>query len=428
MSASAQSPVRPGLVECLVRGFGQRPFRQFLMVWMVVFVLWGLVGFVGFKHTRLSGDPPLPEAVPYADFLPGGKQSHDRTIDLPRDRLPNYDPSLARREVGIGVRQGREGEPNRLYAYAPESLGVYGWPWSAIGWVSHVAWDISDPAKPYPPFADFFSRARFSSLPSTVNVQFVNEDASRASAVNVLHQGLVLYLAAPQTVAAVAVGPPWLWFQVRQRQRRRAGRCLACGQMLDPHRRPQLCPECGTPTAAATDTPQRQPIVSRLVGRPGRLMLLLCAILVVIWAAVQVLSREQIEVEPLGTRLEKLAEVAPEFRDFYSSRDISRSVDLTQASYGWPMQLLWVEKQQTYTVKPDESPVPTQSQWQPGVRVEFDEVWWAVTHNDRSLITIVSFYWATALVEIATLQVVATVLVGAFGVCAWFRRRRKPSS
>lgn len=428
MTASAQSPVRPGLVECLVRGFGQRPFRRFLMVWMFMFGLWGLVGFVGFKLTRLSGDPPLPEAVPYADFLPGGKQSHDGTIDLPRDRLPDHDPSLTRREVGIGVRQGREGEPNRLYGYAPESLGSYGWPWSAIAWVSSAAWDISDPAKPYPPFADFYLRARFSSSPSTVNVHFANEDGSRGTTVVVLPLGLVLYLAAPQTVGALVVGPPWLWFQVRQRRRRRAGWCLGCSQMLDPHRRPQLCPECGTPTAAATDTPQRQSIVSRLVDRPGRLMLLLWAILVLIWTAVQILSREQIEVEPLGTRLEKLAEVAAEDRDLYSSRDRSISVDLAQASYGWPMQLLWVEKQQTYAVKPDAFPVPTQSQWQPGVRVEFDEVWWVVTQKDRTIVTITSFYWATALDEIATLQVVATVLVGAFGVCAWFRRRRKPSS
>ena len=399
------------------------------MVWMFVFVLWGLVGFVGFKHIRLSGDPPLPEAVPYADFLPGGNRSYNGTIDLPRDRLPNYDPLLTRREVGIGVRKGREGEPNRLYAYAPEHLGRYGWPWSAIGWVSSAAWDISDPSKPYPPFADFYLRARFSSSPSTVNVHFVNEDASRASAVNVLPLGLVLYLAAPQTVAALVVGPPWLWFQVRQRRRRRAGRCLGCSQMLDPHRRPQLCPECGTPTAAATDTPQCQPIVARLVGRPGRLMLVLWAILVVVWAAVQVLSREQIEVEPLGTQLEKLAEVAAEHRDFYSSRNISRSVDLAQASYGWPMQLFWVEKEQAYAVKPDEFPAPTRSQLRAGVRVrESDQIWWVVTHKDRSITTLAIFYWATALVEIATLQVVATVLVGVFGICAWFQPARKSSS
>ena len=136
-------------ISAAARLGARRPFRLFVLLWAGLAALWLLSGAIGFRNNRRADVPPLPEAVPYADFLPGGARApqHGRLL-LDPWLLPAHDPKLLSPYINISTWSGEDGT-NRLLGQSFTTDGAYGWPRQWVSWLRCTFYDVTDPGRPF---------------------------------------------------------------------------------------------------------------------------------------------------------------------------------------------------------------------------------------------------------------------------------------
>ncbi|MCH8152989.1 MAG: hypothetical protein IH830_11540 [Planctomycetes bacterium] len=394
------------LLAAWIRRCGERPFRWFLLLWGAIFLVSIPVAFLHFDHKRFSGRPPVPEAVPYAGYLPGAGRSHERTIDLDPQNLPLYDPSRVRQDVGIKIREASGPDArNRVFAWAPHYVGVVGWPETAVTWVSHSAWDVTDPTRPYPPLKGQWVGGFQVQGSASVSFSWVNEDASRGSSIHLVLPGALVPLALPQTLAAGSI--LWLWtvYRVRHRRRRRRGLCLTCGHQRDPARTASVCPECGAPQPQADASPARPAAVFRFLSTPGRRSLVIFGLMGLAWLAMQGTSRSEQTTQPMKPRVEANSRFSAE-----SGRTYTKSVQSSFRFYGWPIPVMAIQEDHWFTFSPggpaQRAPCPNEA----GTFLRRNELLWILHHEDPSIVTTGWVFWPMVLFQLAIVQITATLI------------------
>ncbi|MHC4102034.1 MAG: hypothetical protein ACYSW1_14265 [Planctomycetota bacterium] len=138
-----------GVLDALSRRVGRRPLRWFLGLWALLTAIWLLSGAIHFRSDRYADIPPVPEAVPYAAFLPGGARYRESfKFELDPQRLLFHDESRALPDHHFFVWPDEDGEFTRLVCWFLTLEGAYGWPRQWVRWSRGVAYDVSDPGRP----------------------------------------------------------------------------------------------------------------------------------------------------------------------------------------------------------------------------------------------------------------------------------------
>ena len=271
----------------------RRPFRLFVLLWAGLAALWLLSGAIGFRNNRRADVPPLPEAVPYADFLPGGARApqHGRLL-LDPWLLPAHDPKLLSPYINISTWSGEDGT-NRLLGQSFTTDGAYGWPRQWVSWLRCTFYDVTDPGRP-------FARTTFPTMrqvqwkPLLVSWWWTIDDGSAYwTGTWKWATTLVWFLGLGVAAGALVLGV-WRWQRLQLRRRLRRGGCPHCGYDLRGGA-DGACPECGRDQHAA-------PPAARSV-RAGRLFAVLWVALVLLWGIVALTaSRYQAFTFPMPWR------------------------------------------------------------------------------------------------------------------------------
>jgi hypothetical protein len=374
-----------GALDALSRRVGRRPLRWFLGLWGLLTVIWLLSGAIHFRSDRYADIPPVPEAVPYADFLAGGARYRESfKVNLDPQRLPLHDPSRALPTRHFYVWPDEQEELTRLVCWFLTLEGAYGWPRQWVRWSRGVVYDVTDPGRPV-------ERA----IPSSTPRDAVNWELHQLSWSVMTGDGstwcygawqwarmLAWWLSAEAFAAMIVVGL-WSWDGARYRRRLRRGWCVTCGYDLQARGEGGACPECGGEQPEARPQPR---------FGAGRVFLAGWALLIVAWIAVAVLVPRERELPELRGRLDELALEARNATPRPDGRPYAAGLIVAHSPYA-----------------------------SPGVSAGPDRIQWSRETDDPTVGRHLDLYWSPALVQIAGLQFVA---LGAAGLVVAFRRLR----
>jgi len=383
-------------------------------VWGLLTVIWLLSGVIHFRLDQHADIPPVPEAVPYADFLPGGARYREPSrFELDPQRLPLHDPSRAPPDRHYYVWPDEHEEFTRLMCQFLMLDGAYGWPRQWVRWSHGVVYDVTDPGRPV-------ERAIPSSSPQDV----VNWELHQLSWSVMTGDGstwcygawqwarmLAWWLSVEAFAAMIVVGL-WSWDGARYRRRLRQGRCVACGYDLQARGGGGTCPECGCEQPEARPQPR---------FGAGRVFLAGWALLVVAWIAVAVLASSEREFPELQGRLDELAREAEAATPRPDGRPYAAGLMVAQRYYGWPLSFATQWKSQRWVFHPDERPTAVVNPYATGVSAFEGVIQWSRATDDPTVYRHLDLYWSYTLVQIAGLQFVA---LGAAGLFVAFRRLR----
>jgi len=233
-----------GTRENLTRRIARRPFRWFLGLWALLVGLWLLLGFVGFEWTTRPVRPPVPEAVPYADFLPGGKwYQSGNPMPIVADALPAFDPALLTNEYEYQAWYGPSGGL-QLVAYQRASRSLLGWPQALVTWGRDSFFDVTDPTRPFERIAYFEDVSMRQPLGHAISWTWSNPDRTVLSHV-ILRTGLITSrIFQIELLVGIIVLVLWHRYGVVVGRRLRQKWCIHCGYNLRGVTS-ERCPECG---------------------------------------------------------------------------------------------------------------------------------------------------------------------------------------
>lgn len=144
---------REGFFGTWLRRCGERPVKSFLLLWLILVAVWFVLGFVGFRYSRWPDLPVVPEAVPYADYSPGGRFSYNPTIDFDPAKLPIHNPALEDQNRHSYQVWTRESTGAKRFILGTGTMACsYGWPVRWFEWNNCAWWDVTDPTRPFQRF------------------------------------------------------------------------------------------------------------------------------------------------------------------------------------------------------------------------------------------------------------------------------------
>ncbi|MHC4305985.1 MAG: hypothetical protein ACYS15_17095 [Planctomycetota bacterium] len=402
-----------GVLDALSRRVGRRPLRWFLGLWALLTAIWLLSGAIHFRSDRYADIPPVPEAVPYAAFLPGGARYRESfKFELDPQRLLFHDESRALPDHHFFVWPDEDGEFTRLVCWFLTLEGAYGWPRQWVRWSRGVAYDVSDPGRPV-------ERA----IPSSSPRESVNWELHQLSWSVMTGDGstwsygawqwtrMLVWWLSIEAVAAMIVIGLWFWDGARYRRRLRHGWCATCGYDLQARGGGGACPECGGEQPRALQHP---------AFGAGRVFLAGWALLIVAWIAVAVLALSEREFPDLQGRLDELAREATKATPRPDGRPYSAGLMVAQWDYGWPLSFATLWESQRWVFHPGERPTAVVNPYaSPGVSAFQDRIQWSRGTDDPTVYRHLDLCWSPALVQIAGLQFIA---LGCAGLLVAFRR------
>jgi hypothetical protein len=324
---------RESIAESATLRIAGAPLAAFAISWMLLLAIW-LGWQFGFTwETRGTTAAPPPGAVPYHMYLPGGKLAGELTLDIAPGDLPIYDRSLQQRSSQYLVLPDERGA--RRLMTAQQRSGTIGWPSRIISFAAVTWWDVTDPTRPFRPvprdlgFADpgFSTASRW--------FEFTSDAEGWRLGFRIVPGALLWPLAITQSAALVLVGGIAGFVAIRQRRRRRAGRCLRCGHQLDPAHPARRCPECAYVESS-------QPRLGADASTTGtmrhsvRVFLGLWLVLALAAGAAAAIWPEQTEVDVA----ERAAEQAQWYESYavqendFSPREVGMHIG--DRRYGWP--------------------------------------------------------------------------------------------
>ena len=408
MTAATDSVHRSGLVDAWLHRCGTKPWRSYLLVWLALVVLAIVLGFVGFTRMELSLLPPPPEGIPYSDYLAGGNRAIDGALELDSQKLPTFEPTLQRKDVGLLVMPARDASPARLIAITRGTLIAFGWPNLWLTWGSQQAWDVSDPTVPFRKCDDYFALGGVYWHPQSLSFSSLSDGGSLGRTLNIESAGAYSVLALPQLLAAFVVISSHALDRSRRRWRELRRRCTECGHARDPSRTDAACTECGSESCQNECTPRD----AKRLARPGLVCGIIFVGLLTIWIVLQFRNPS---VERYGSIEEKIAARQS------MSRACVRPVYEESRGYGWPMHFIYKQVNHWYAFGGPEAvktPCPD-----PFVRHDGGYLVFSLKFADSSIATLWTIYWPPALLQIGLLQIIATILTGALVFVAAMRRR-----
>ncbi len=401
--------VMVGFDDSVVRRIGRRPGRWFVGLCCALTTLWLVSGLIGFGLERSADIPPVPEAIPYADFLPGGvRDDSSFKVDLDPQHLPTFDPTLQDRLLFVQTWPTASGD-GRLVCHFFTVVGVYGWPKEWLRWSRGVTYDVTDPSEP-------FDRAQ--ALPEfwvditrwgNTGMGWSIRNADRPTYWNIHWEWnrMLLWTLSIEAVAGLVVFVIWIRYGLVIRCRLRGGLCLECGYDLRGTNPGDVCPECATVRVHPEEVkPRRLPLV--------RVFVVTWLLLVVASFVMGLFVVDRRQMPPLQ---ERLAELAAEG----GSRPAHLMI--TFREHGWPLPFLTVWDSQSYQCQPGQWPVVLDAKAQFGVSADFERIQWELPNDDPTVRTIVDITWPFVLVQMAALQLAAVGLTFVVALAAKLRRR-----
>ena len=407
-----------GFDESVARRIGRRPGRWFVGLWCALTTPWLVSGLIGFELERSADIPPVPEAIPYADFLPGGvRYDSSFKVDLDPQQLPTFDPTLQDRFLFVHIWPTASGD-GRLVCNFFTVEGVYGWPKQWVSWSRGVTYDVTDPSEPFdraqalPPFWVDIPRWEITRTGWSIR------NADRLTYWNVHWEWnrMLLWALSIEALAGLVVFVIWMRYVLVIRRRLRRGLCLECGYDLRGTKPGDVCPECATVRGQPEQAkPRRLPLV--------RVFVVAWLLLVVASFVMGLFVVDRRQMPPLQ---EGLAELAAEG----GSRPAH--LMLTFREHGWPLPFLTVWDSQSYQAKPGQWPVVLDANVQFDVYADFERIQWELPNDDPTVRTIVDITWPFVLVQTAALQFAALGLILVVRLAVKLRRwgqslRRTPA-
>ncbi len=398
-----------GFGESVARRIGRRPGRWFVGLCCALTMLWLVSGLIDFGLERSADIPPVPEAIPYADFLPGGvRYDSSFKVDLDPQHLPTFDPTLQDPFPAVHTWPTASGD-GRLVAQFPTVAGVYGWPKQWVRWSRGVTYDVTDPSQPFdraqalPEF--WVDITRWENTRTYWAIR--NADASTYWNVSWEWNRMLLWALSIEAVAGLVVFVIWMRYVVAIRRRLRRGLCLECGYDLRGTNPGDVCPECATVRAQPEPAkPRRLPLV--------RVFVVTWLLLVVVWFGTDLFVVDRRQMSPLQERLAELA-----------AEGIARPRHLMIAfrKYGWPLPFLEVWDSQSYQCQPGQWPVVLDATAQCDVYADFERIQWELPNDDPTVSTVVDITWPFVLVQMAALQLAAVGLTFVAALAVTLRGR-----
>jgi hypothetical protein len=339
-SNPAQPPVdlagSRGFVERILRRGGEQPVKWMLLLWLILFISWLMLGLVGLSFDKRPDVAVPPEAVPYASYLPGGNLSSTH-IEIDPTILPVFDPTLLDRDIhSYQVWAPHPSNAPRLILALGTQECTFGWPTPWFGWGSFAHWDVTNLSEPFQRWVcewEFLAPTFTWQEPATWF--FKAADGTRYTAIWLDHGHLLIVLCGLQLISAGSVGMVWMSFAIRQRRRRRSRRCLMCGHNLGPIHSERPCPECGV---ASTDGCCRLPsrsALQRVFGGTGNALAVMLPFVFACWLLSTLLTATSESYEPIEDRLSReTVEI--------QTRNASPTGGLMtrETNIGWPVQVL----------------------------------------------------------------------------------------
>ena len=399
-----------GFDDSVVRRIGRRPGRWFVGLCCALTTLWLVSGLIGFELERSADIPPAPEAIPYADYLPGGVRRDDSAfkLDLDPQQLPSFDPTLQDRLLVVHTWPTASGD-RRLVAQFFTVTGVYGWPKQWVRWSHFVTYDVTDPSEPFdraqalPEF--WVDSVRWENTRTHWAIR--NVDGSTYWNVHWEWNRMLLWALSIEALADLVVFVIWIWYVLTIRRRLRRGLCLECGYDLRGTHLGDVCPECATVRGQPEQAkPRRFPLV--------RVFVVAWLLLVVASFVMGLFVVDRRQMPPLQERLAELAAEGGSRPDHLM---------LTFREHGWPLPFLTVWDSQSYQCQPGQWPVVLDANVQFDVYADFERIQWELPNDDPTVRTIVDITWPFVLVQMAALQFAAVGLTFVVVLAAKLRRR-----
>ncbi len=402
--------VMVGFGESVTRRIGRRPGRWFVGLCCALTTLWSVIGLIGFRLERSADIPPAPEAIPYADYLPGGVRRDDSSfkLDLDPQQLPSFDPTLQDRLLVVHTWPTASGD-GRLVCTFFTVEGVYGWPKEWVRWSRGVTYDVTDPSEPFdraqalPEF--WVDIARWENTRTYWAIR--NADGSTYWNIHWEWNRMLLWALSIEALAGFVVFVIWLRYVLMIRRRLRRGLCLECGYDLRGTNPGDVCPECARVRVQPEEVkPRRLPLV--------RVFVVAWLLLVVASFVMGLFVVDRRQMSPLQ---ERLAELAAE------GRSRPRHLMIAAREHGWPLPFLKVWDSQSYQCQPGQWPVVLDANVQFDVYADFERIQWELPNDDPTVGTIVDITWPFVLVQMAALQLAAVGLTFVVALAAKLRRR-----
>ena len=397
-----------GSGESVVQRIGRRPGWWFVGLWCALTTLWLVIGLIGFGLERSADIPPVPEAIPYADFLPGGVRYHSSfKFNHDPQHLPSFDPSLQDPFPLVHIWPTASGN-GRLVGQFFTVKGVYGWPKQWVNWSHFVTYDVTDPSEPFDraqaPPQFWVDSVRWENTRTYWAIR--NADGSTYWNIHWKWNRMLRWALSIEALAGLVVLVIWMRYVLVIRRRLRRGLCLECGYDLRGTKPGDVCPECATVRGRPEQAkPRRFPLV--------RIFVVAWLLLVVASFVMGLFVVDRRQWPPLQ---ERLAELAAEG----GSRPAH--LMLTFREHGWPLPFLTVWDSQSYQCQPGQWPVVLDANVQFEVYADFERIQWELPNDDPTVRTIVDITWPFVLVQMAALQFAA---VGLVFVVVWVVKLRR---
>ncbi|UCD75663.1 MAG: hypothetical protein JSV91_01860 [Phycisphaerales bacterium] len=404
---------------------------MFLLLWLILIVLWLVAGAVNIYTLNPQDTLPPPESIPYADYLPGGEQSHIVTLDLKAEDLPPYDTNV--RVSGWGAEPlpaDRPGQKDRLVVRLRRKVVFGGWPGTVFGYHYCRTFDVSDPNRPFVETGDAPGPLEVHWSYGQVALLRKFRGQSPFRSVTILWDEVLWRLLVLEIAAALLVFAVWAIDRRIMRSRRRRGACLVCGHLLGPSPKPVACPECGR-AVATLQSAESVGLMRRWSARPGRLFLVLFVLLLplpIISASCEYQSVQHnvtYQPEPTEEWLDGVVELFEYMQQIGRTR-VERRFTVDYRCYGRPFLVLDTQTDRFYEMTADlfrpalvqhprrDSPLDL---WPPGL------LSWSTVSSDPPVIRYNTVRSGPALALLWANQAAAFVLLCAFRIAVRLRRR-----
>lgn len=405
---SPDSHPHEGFIARWMRGCGERPWRRFILTWIVLALLALGLALIGRSRTDIPIVAPSLNDIPYADFLPGGMRGGEIAIDPPPQMPPAMQGRPRRNDLAIEVvTTNAQPHEARLIARQLQSTSDSGWPWVVFGKGVYQQWDVTSPRTPFPLFVDPGGFDLYQAGP-VIGCSW-RDRSGRMHFLSLLSPGSFQIIFFPQILAAALVIPGgWIWRR-RRLHRSRRGQCLECAHALDAAGHQRVCPECGERAPEpGRSGPPRLRIWSRLLRPPPmRAMAVLAALLIAGWVSRVFHHPRFAAVESLRAALAMRANPPVAY--------VAR-LHLEYWDYGWPGDdaMICVQRDAWYAVAPGSEPRPAAPTQPSGVHAAYGSINWFRIHSDGTTSTLITLQWMALLLHLSLLHIAATLIVACF--------------
>lgn len=391
----------------------RRPFRWFMCVWLGLTILWLLSGFMGYKWERHPSTPPVPEAVPYHKFLPGGsRHAALPEYDLASEVVPVYDETLATEDYVYSIWSYSRND-ERIIAIQKATYWGYGWPEDWV-WSHSTYWfDVTDPSVGIEPARyPVADHPFFQERPNQVWWTWMVNDETGMVVVAINWEPVWGAMFGLEALTGIIVLLIWAWQQVQWHRRRRNLRCPNCSYDMrgGPER---VCPECGTAYYESI-TAWLESVGVRRTLRTGQWIVAFTLLFLLALITLLLASHQNESLPTLESRLAFYTKYTDTEGVIGGSPAEYRDVQISGHAFGWPHSFLVIRDVQAWKFMPGHEPTPVPMDYTSDYFHDSTSVWWSQRGQDGTMRRDFDLQWRTAAMELGAVQMLAIWMTGFF--------------